>query len=182
MRTSAEDEAMAERRMKPANSDEVRDWANENGWVDQYDRPVSDRGRLPTSLISDFNKSMRKHRVEYNPVARGDSQPPRSSDEYRGRRPRTEVAVKEPVRASRPARRAQDEDDTPAPRQRRETIKVQAERGDGKNVASTRRQAQSSASVADFAQVLLASQDSAPDGKIAVLHANTTYVLEFQDA
>lgn len=119
-------------RMKPANSDEVREWANDNGWRDQYDRAVSDRGRLPTSLIGDFNRAMKKHRVEYNPVARGDSQPPRSNDENRGRRPRTEVAVKEPVRSSRPAARSRDEDTTPAPRPRRETIKVQAERGDGR--------------------------------------------------
>lgn len=121
-------------RMKPASSDEVREWANDNDWTDQYDRPVSDRGRLPTSLISDFNAAMRKHRIEYSPVARGEAQPPRSDDENRGRRSAsTAVATR---RDSAPASRSRKSEKTevePTPRRaRREPIRVHADRGDAK--------------------------------------------------
>lgn len=170
-------------RMKPASSDEVRDWANDNGWRDQYDRPVADRGRLPTTLITEFNAANRKNRIEYVPVARGEAQPPRSDDENRGRRATsTSVARRDSAPASRSRKSDKVEVERPA-RTRREPVRVHSERTDAAAPAPRRvSKATAMPQPQDFASILMSAGNTAPDGKVAVLHANTTYVLEFQDA
>lgn len=156
--------------MKPANSDEVREWANETGWRDRYDRPVADRGRLPSDLIDAFNAAHRRNRIEYNPVGRGIPQPPRSAQDS-GNRGNTKAANARTERASTstrtPARRSEPEAAAPAaPRARRSTSQVH-------NVAPAAVMAPDN--IGDLMAALTAA-----GGEGVTLHA--TYRLEFDTA
>lgn len=147
---------------KPASSDEVREWANATGWRDNYDRPVSDRGRLPSSLIEAFN-SDRDHKrrgIVYNPVARGMSQPPRSDSDNRGRGGNSRTESRS---TSAPRGRSQDTT-APAPRQRRSAARDSDQTPDVIVPANA----------ADLMAALAAA------GGGATLHA--TYRLEFDTA
>lgn len=53
------------REPKPASADDVRAWAQETGWLDRFNRPVSDRGRMPTDLIEAFDRAHRRNNVKY---------------------------------------------------------------------------------------------------------------------
>lgn len=59
--------------MKPASADTVRAWAAEEGWTDEFGRAPKDRGRLPTSLIAEFDKAHRRNRLQYTPGYKDDT-------------------------------------------------------------------------------------------------------------
>lgn len=70
------------RTKKQVDSTEVREWANETNWRDELDRPVADRGRMPSGLIEAYNKANARYNKEYVPIprpvradSRGDSAP-----------------------------------------------------------------------------------------------------------
>lgn len=58
------------RTVQKVDSNEVRAWANETGWRDELDRPVADRGRMPSGLIDAYNKANKRNFKEYQPIPR----------------------------------------------------------------------------------------------------------------
>lgn len=55
------------REPKPASADDVRAWAREQGWTDEFNRPVAERGRMPSTLISEFDRAHKRNNVRYMP-------------------------------------------------------------------------------------------------------------------
>jgi hypothetical protein len=66
------------RNMKQVTPDDVRKWANETNWRDEYDREVATRGRLSTKLVNDYNNANRRYGREY--VGGPPGPRPRSTD------------------------------------------------------------------------------------------------------
>jgi hypothetical protein len=56
--------------IKQVDSNEVREWANKTGWRDELNRPVADRGRMPSGLIDAYNKANARYNKEYQPIPR----------------------------------------------------------------------------------------------------------------
>lgn len=61
---------MATRTKRQVDSNEVREWAQENDWRDELDRPVAMRGRMPSGLIEAYNKANARYNKEYVPIPR----------------------------------------------------------------------------------------------------------------
>lgn len=61
---------MAQRVKKQVDSNEVREWANETNWRDELDRPVAERGRMPSGLIEAYNRANARYNKEYVPIPR----------------------------------------------------------------------------------------------------------------
>jgi hypothetical protein len=101
------------RNMKQVTPDDVRKWAVETNWRDEYDREVATRGRLSTKLVTDYNNANRRYAREY--VGGPPGPRPRSTDVARSdnsnRTPaRQEKATPAPARQRT---RAEDEDEAP---------------------------------------------------------------------
>lgn len=103
---------MAVREKKKVDSNAVREWANETGWRDELNRPVADRGRMPSGLIEAYNRANARFNREYVPIPR----PVRA--DYRDQAA-SDKAAKNTARAS-----SRSTEDTPAPR--RSTAKASA--------------------------------------------------------
>lgn len=102
------------RNMKQVTPDDVRKWAVETDWRDEYDREVATRGRLSTKLVNDYNNANRRYGREY--VGGPPGPRPRTTDVARqdsgSRQPaKTEKATPQP--ATRQRARAEDEDEAP---------------------------------------------------------------------
>lgn len=96
------------RQMKQVDSATVREWANETGWRDELNRPVADRGRMPSGLIEAYNKANKRYFKEYETIPR----PVRS--DYRDAAPAPKA---EKASAPKASRSSQDSDDSaPAPK------------------------------------------------------------------
>lgn len=110
--------------LKPASADDVRAWAREEGWVDEFDRPVADRGRMPSSLIEAFDRAHKRNRVHYVPGYKPQGQP---GKELAARRDNADKA-----KDNTPARQRTS---TPAKTEKAEPIRVPATRGEGSTSA-----------------------------------------------
>lgn len=62
------------RTVQMVGTEELRDWARETDWRDEKGREVSERGRVSTKLINDFNKANKRHFKQYAPISRNPQQ------------------------------------------------------------------------------------------------------------
>lgn len=132
--------------LKPASADAVRAWAQEQGWTDEFGREPSDRGRLPTTLIADFDQAHKRNRVHYVPGFK-DKDTNAAADNGRNAAPAsnsrgsnaasrqsgsrsTEVATR-PTRNTAPARQTKPQEKAqaaPARQESPEPVRVEAQR------------------------------------------------------
>jgi hypothetical protein len=92
------------RTVQMVGTEELRDWARETDWRDEKGREVSERGRVSTKLINDYNKANKRHFKQYQPISR-------NPQNYA-----PQPAVSEPEPETRQSSRAS----TPAPSRRTE--------------------------------------------------------------
>lgn len=97
------------REPKPASADDVRAWAQEMGWKDQYGRPVADRGRMPTTLITDFDQAHRRNNVKYMPGYKPQGQPGKDVATRREQGKASAPAAKETKKDTAPAKQTRQE-------------------------------------------------------------------------
>lgn len=103
------------RNMKQVTPDDVRKWATETDWRDEYDREVATRGRLSTKLVNDYNNANRRYGREY--VGGPPGPRPRSTDvaktDSTTRQPARQQEKAQPQPAARQRARAEDDDEAP---------------------------------------------------------------------
>lgn len=70
---------MADR--KPVGSDEIREWARSTDWKDEKGRPVGERGRISTTLVTAYEKKHRSRQYVpgYRPEVQGNASAAKNS-------------------------------------------------------------------------------------------------------